>query len=142
MHQAVYDPGDGPHVLLSPYRIKASDYLYAEVRYDKGTDTRSLTKETHRWDFSITLHPRQPEGVSSSAEWIVEPPPTFTGPSTLLPFGTIHFEYYLAISMPIASIPNTYNLTMKDAHGNDRARPSDLDDHHTSFAVTWLSGGP
>jgi hypothetical protein len=143
-HQAFYEilPGDGPHFLPSPYRVDAGDDLHAGVRYDKGAYTLSLTNKTHEWNSSITLHPHQPEGALSSAEWIVESPPTFTGPSTLLPFGTIHFEHYLANGTPIASTPNTSNLTMKDTYGKDRARPGDLDDQHISFAVTWLSGGP
>lgn len=143
-HQAVYEmiPGDGPHFLTDPYLVDAGDTMRAAVQYDGKQFRLSLTNETHRWDFSITLRQSQIEGALSSAEWIVESPPTTSGPSTLLHFGTIRFEQCFANNKPIDGSPITYQVMMKASDGNDRARPSDIDTQHHSFAIQWLGSGP
>lgn len=135
-----------PAFLINTLTISPGDKISAEVTYQGGVFTVSITDVTTGQSFSTSA--RINSAQRSSAEWIAEAPSSSGGILPLANFGAVNFgfDYTVITSTCFATLGGTtgsiasfgssvQQITMVDSSGTIIAQPSSLSTDGTSFSV-------
>jgi peptidase A4-like protein len=141
-----------PSFTVNSLAIKPGDVLSAQVTYNGGRFTVSLTNETTRQSFSTST--KMNSAKRSSAEWIIEAP-SGGGVLPLADFNTVSYgaDYTSVPATCDATVGSTTGaigkfganvdeITMETNSGIRESQPSNLSKDGSSFMDTWLSSGP